>query len=62
MSYKIGLSGNNWLVSNAVFSESALRIFLIFCVKLMDYKGRKIRAGFLKKNPDLEIFAKRSPN
>ena len=31
-----------WLVGNAVFSETALRIFLIFCVKLGDYKGRKV--------------------
>ena len=34
-SYKIGVVGNvgllvGWLVSNAVFSETALRIFLIF--------------------------------
>ena len=51
-----------WLVGNAVFSETALRIFLIFCMKLGDYKGRKVTAGFLKKILDLEIFAKRSPN
>ena len=31
-----------WLVDNAVFSETALRIFLIFCMKLGDYKGRKV--------------------
>ena len=50
-SYKIGVVGNNWLVGwlvgwlgdNAVFSETALRIFLIFCVKLGDYKGRKVK-------------------
>ena len=41
-SYKIGVIGNNWLVGNAVFSETALRIFLIFCMKLGDYKGRKV--------------------
>ena len=45
-SYKIGAVGNNWLVAwlvgNAVFSETALRIFLIFSMKLEDYKGRKI--------------------
>ena len=40
-SYKIGVVGNNWLVDNAVFSETALRIFLIFCMKLGNYKGRK---------------------
>ena len=31
-----------WLVGNAVFSETAVRIFLIFCMKLGDYKGRKV--------------------
>ena len=41
-SYKIGVVGNNWLVGNAVFSEMALRIFLIFGIKLRDYKGRKV--------------------
>ena len=39
--YKIGVVGN-WLVCNAVFSETARRIFLIFCMKLGDYKGRKV--------------------
>ena len=41
-SYKIGVVGDNLLVGNAVFSETALRIFLIFCMKLGDYKGRKV--------------------
>ena len=40
-SYKIGVVGNNWLAGNAVFSETALRIFLFFCMKLGDYKSRK---------------------
>ena len=44
-SYKIDVVGNNWLVGwlvgNAVYSEMALRI-LIFCMKLGDYKGRKV--------------------
>ena len=31
-----------WLVGNAVFSETALKIFLIFSMKLGDYKGRKV--------------------
>ena len=61
-SYKIGTVGNNWLVGNAVFSKTALRIFQIFCIKLGDYKGRKVTARFLKKILDLEIFAKTSPN
>ena len=51
-----------WLVGNAVFSETVLRIFLIFCMKLGDYKGSKVTAGVLKKILDLEIFTKRSPN
>ena len=41
-SYKIVVVGNTWLVGNAVFSETAQRIFLIFCMKLGDHKGRKI--------------------
>ena len=31
-----------WLVGNAVFSETARTIFLIFCMKLGDYKDRKV--------------------
>ena len=66
-SYKIGVVGNNWLVGwlvgNAVFSETVLRIFLIFCMTLGAYKGRKAtKPDFLKTILDLEIFAKRSPN
>ena len=61
-SYKIGVVGNNWLVGNAVFSETALRIFLIFCMRLEDYKGRKVTARFLKKILHLKIFAKASAN
>ena len=39
-----------WLVGNAVFSETALRIFLTFCMKLGDYKGRKVtQPDFWKK-------------
>ena len=44
-SYKIGTVDNNWLVDclvgNAVFSETTLRIFVMFCMNLGDYKGRK---------------------
>ena len=29
-SYKIGVVGNDWLVGNAAFSDTALKIFLIF--------------------------------
>ena len=40
----------DWLVGNAVFSETARRIFLIFCMKLGDYKGRKVtEPDFWKK-------------
>ena len=39
-----------WLVGNAIFSETALRIFLTFCMKLGDYKGRKVtEPDFWKK-------------
>ena len=53
-----------WLVDWLVRQFSgAWRIFLIFCMKLVGCKGRKvIESGFWKKNLDLEIFMKRSPN
>ena len=39
-----------WLVGNAVLSEMTLRIFLIFCTKLGNYKGTKVtEPDFLKK-------------
>ena len=50
-SCKICVVGNNWLVGHAIFSETALRIFLTFCMKLGDYKGRKVtEPDFYKKN------------
>ena len=57
-SYKIGVVENNllvdWLVrclfGKPVFTEIALRIFLIFCMMLGDYNGRKVREpDFFKK-------------
>ena len=46
-----------WLAGNAVFSERSLRIFLILCMKLGDYKGRKItEPNFRKRFLILEIF------
>ena len=41
MSYKIRVVGNNCLVGNAVFSETALRVSLIFCMKLVTIKVEK---------------------
>ena len=41
-SYKIGVVGNNWLVGNAVFSEAAVRTYLIFRMKVVNYKGGKV--------------------
>ena len=41
-SYKIGVVGDNWLVGYENFSEMALKISLIFCIKLEDFKGRKV--------------------
>ena len=39
-----------WLVGNAVFSERALKIVLIFCMKLTDYIGRNVtEPDFWKK-------------
>ena len=38
------------MAGNAVFSKTALRAFLIFCMKLGDYKGRKVsEPDFWKK-------------
>ena len=38
------------MAGNAVFSKTALRVFLIFCMKLGDYKGRKVsEPDFWKK-------------
>ena len=49
-----------WLVGN---TETALRIFLISCMKLGDYEGRKVaEPDFWKKNLDLEIFMKLAQN
>ena len=51
--YKIGVFGHNWLVGwlvgNVAFSENGLRIFLIFCIKLGDSKGRKVTAPDFQK-------------
>ena len=68
----------DWLVGNAVFSETALRIFLIFCMKLGDYKGRKVtesdfwkefliwryreKVSKLAQNRHFDIFLKNGSN
>ena len=61
-SHKSGVAGNNWVLGNTFFSETAQRIFLIFCTELGDYKSRKVTAGFSEKILDLEIFVKTAPN
>ena len=43
-SYKIGVVGNNWLVGYLVGNAVFLETTLIFCMKLGDYKGRKVAA------------------
>ena len=52
-SYKIGVGDNNWLVGwfigNAVFSETALKIFLIFCMKLGTIKAEKSQSRIFQK-------------
>ena len=48
-SCKIGVVRNNWFVGNAVFSKRALGMFLIFCIKLGDYKGRKEQSRIFEK-------------
>ena len=51
-SYKIGVVASNWLVvwlvGNVVFSETALRIFLIFCMKLGTIKVEKWHSRIFK--------------
>ena len=43
----------DWLVSNAVFSETALNFFLIFCTKLGYYQGRNVaELDLRKKSPN----------
>ena len=49
-----------WLVGKAVFSVTAIKIFLIFCMKLGNYKGRKDTEPDFWKVLDLEIFAKKN--
>ena len=39
-----------WLVRNAVFSETAIRIFLIFCIRLEDIKVEESQSWFFEKN------------
>ena len=56
-----------WLVGNAVFLKITLMVFLIFCISLGDYKGRKvIEPDFLKKKSWLgdirEKFSKIAQN
>ena len=38
------------MVGNAVLSETALRVFLIFCMKLEDYKDRKVTEPNFEKS------------
>ena len=46
-----------------MFSETSVRIFLIFYMTLGDYKGRNVtEPDFWNWILDLEIFRKRSPN
>ena len=48
-SYKIGVVGNNWLVGNIIFSETDLRIFLFFCMKLGQSRRKVTGLDFLNK-------------
>ena len=50
-----------WLVGNAVFSETGLRIFLIVCMKLGDDKGRNVtEPDFWKKILIWRIYSQKS--
>ena len=54
--YKIGVVGNNWLVGwlvhwQRIFLRNGSKyFFLIFCMKLGDYKGRKVTEPDFWKN------------
>ena len=49
-----------WLVGNAVFSETARSISLVFCMKLGDYKRRKVtEMDFFKKKLIWRYLGKR---
>ena len=39
----------SWLVSKQFFSKTALRIFLIFCIKVLTIRARNVHGGFPKK-------------
>ena len=50
---------SSWLVSNnQFFSKTALRIFLIFCMKVPYYKGKKRTRRFFRKNSGSLIMRK----
>ena len=51
-----------WLVRNAIFSDTALSIFLIFCMKLGDYKDRKVTEPDFCKTFLIWRYSQRSPN
>ena len=44
------------MVGNGVFSEMALTIFLTFCVRLGDYKGRKVTGLDIRKKILIWIY------
>ena len=48
-----------WLVGNTVFSETAQRIFLIFCINLGDYKSRKVTKPDFWKKFFISIFLRK---
>ena len=49
-----------WLVGNAIFSEMALRIFLIFRMRLGDCKGRKVTYPNFWKNLLIWRYSRKS--
>ena len=50
-----------WLVGDEIFSETALRIFLIFCMKLGAIKVEKLPSKIFEKNSWFYDICERSP-
>ena len=51
----------SWLVSYHFFSKTALRIFLIFCLKVPYYKGQKRARRFFRRNSGSLIIHENVP-
>ena len=50
-----------WVGSHRFFSKTALRIFLIFCMKIQHYKGKKCTGPFVRKKFSSPKLGKKGP-